>query len=1147
MKKKPRLIPVAKPLKPALQRVPALFRKSDWLSCLFTFVVMWVIYSLTLAPEVTLEDAGELITGAVYAGVPHPPGYPIWTLYSWLWTVLVPVGNMAWRVALAQANAGAVACALIALIVSRGSSLLIESIESLSGLAAGTARSTSPSPPLVDPRPPYFFTTKFTGTVICTTAGVVAGLLMGLDAFMWRESVTANRMAVSSVPWFMLVLVCLLRWLYARHQLRFLYWGLFLFGLCFTTHQSLIVAAIGIEVLIAAANPRLGRDVFLGNAIIYLFYQSVLLSTGQHLFHNLGAKPGLLLLFNVIGVGSLLASGWLAIRTKGLLSEWKPVIIMGLLWILGASFYFYLPLSGMTNPPMQWCYPRTVDGFIHALTRGQYEQPNPINVFHEPGRFIGQLGMLISGVADSFTWVAMLLALVPFLFLLKLRQQERAWLVGLAALYLCLGVLLMILLNPTPERASADLVKVFFNNSHTIIAALIGHGLALSAAYMTTHYERFRRWGMLAGLVAVTLALFSLADATARHYFGPAGQLALAELPRWIARAFARNQYGLPILANLLLVSLALVFFCAMVLCRRRAPLVVALAVFAALPFYSGLSHWFECDQRGHMFGYWFGHDMFTPPFKGSDSKPLFPPMTKDAILFGGTDPGRFCPTYMIFCESFTPHHCQPAEDQAFDRRDVCIITQNALADPPYLDYIRAHYNRSTQIDPPFFSELFRTMAKDKEYETNLLARAAAPLDSLLSGLGGRIEKRRRTCTSWFTDKDFIDLPAFSARLQPDPQQDPLSKYLYENLSGRTQKLVCAKQEGKLLRHCLAQDLNGVLERGITPDCIKNVALSDYLGDFIRENPQGHTRIRLNRLLLEAAYPGALAQSLGGLYPDREIYTPSLEDQQRAFQEYLADVQRRISLNQLKPGEDVRIVDNHIQVGGTVAVMAINGLLTKTIFDRNPKREFFVEESFPLDWMYPYLTPHGVIMKLNRQPLSSLSDEQLQKDHEFWRQYSERLTGDIIRYDTSVKDVSQWIEKTYLRNDFNGFTGQRKFIHDIDAQKSFSKLRTAIAGLYAWRLSPQCPPEYRPKTQAEFQGLLREANFAFLQAFAFCPWSPEAVLRYAGLLLQSNRVDDALLVAETSLKFDPYNGQILGLANNLRQWKKSIVTSVPPR
>src|SRR5207244_1717213 len=169
-----------------------------------------------------------------------------------------------------------------------------------------------------------------------------------------------------------------------------------------------------------------------------------------------------------------------------------------------------------------------------------------------------QLGMLISGVADSFTWVAMLLSLVPFAFLLKIRQRERAWFIGLAALYLCLGVLLMVLLNPTPERASADLVKVFFNNSHTIVAALIGYGLALTAAYMTTHYQRFRPWGITGGVIALVLALYALADATARHYFGPAGQLGLADLPRWIGRAFARNQYGLPIFANLLLVSLAL-------------------------------------------------------------------------------------------------------------------------------------------------------------------------------------------------------------------------------------------------------------------------------------------------------------------------------------------------------------------------------------------------------------------------------------------------------------------------------------------------------------------------------------------------------------------------------------------------------------
>ncbi|HSU55237.1 MAG TPA: DUF2723 domain-containing protein, partial [Candidatus Dormibacteraeota bacterium] len=592
------------PVKVPAARVKPFFRRADWVAALITFVATWIVYYLTLAPEVTLEDAGELITGATYAGIPHPPGYPVWTIYAWLWTVLVPFGNMAWRVALAQANASAVACGLLALLVSRGSALLIESIDSLSS-AERLPVTHSPGQSAVTAAVPTTFNLRLT----CALCGIIAGLLMGLDGFMWRESVAANRMAVASVPWFLLVLVCLLRWLYAPEQRRYLYWALFLFGLCFTTHQSLVVASIGIEVLIAAAHPRLGRDLLLGNGVIYLAYNLFLCASGQHLFHNLGAKPGLLLLFHAIGIGSLIAGGWLALRTKGVFTQWKPVLIMGLVWLLGVSVYFYLPLSGMSNPPMEWAYPRTVEGFFHALTRGQYEQPSPVNVFLEPGRFLGQLGMLVSGVAESFTWVLALVALIPFLFLKKLRSRERAWLLGLAALYLCLGVLLMILLNPTPERASADLVKVFFNNSHTIIAALIGYGLALTVAFMAAHYEQFRRWGIVGAGVSLLLAIYSLVDVTARHFRGPGGKMSMLELPHWIGTAFGSHQYGLPVLAGLFLVLLAAGFL-SLLLLRRLAPVGLCLGIFAALPLYSGVSHWFECDQRGHLFGYWFGHDM---------------------------------------------------------------------------------------------------------------------------------------------------------------------------------------------------------------------------------------------------------------------------------------------------------------------------------------------------------------------------------------------------------------------------------------------------------------------------------------------------------------------------------------------------------
>ena len=99
---------------------------------------------------------------------------------------------------------------------------------------------------------------------------------------------------------------------------------------------------------------------------------------------------------------------------------------------------------------------------------------------------------------------------------------------------------------------------------------------------------------------------------------------------------------------------------------------------------------------------------MMKDPVKGNL---VYPEMDRNTILFGGTDPGRFCPTYMIFCESFVPPKDKPM-DPDFDRRDVYLITQNALADGTYLDYLRAQYFRSQQHDPPFFSELLKYVAQ---------------------------------------------------------------------------------------------------------------------------------------------------------------------------------------------------------------------------------------------------------------------------------------------------------------------------------------------------------------------------------------------------------------------------------------------------
>src|SRR6185503_7430310 len=116
----------------------------------------------------------------------------------------------------------------------------------------------------------------------------------------------------------------------------------------------------------------------------------------------------------------------------------------------------------------------------------------------------------------------------------------------------------------------------------------------------------------------------------------------------------------------------------------------------------------------------------------------------------------------------------------------------------------------------------------------------------------------------------------------------------------------------------------------------------------------------------------------------KRIVTPSDDDSKDAFEDYKTEAVQREKEGKLKPGENVTKVNGTYQVSGQVAVMAINARLAKKIFDANPDREFFIEESFPLDWMYPHLSPHGLIMKLNREPLVALSDEVVKQDREFW-------------------------------------------------------------------------------------------------------------------------------------------------------------------
>ena len=280
--------------------------------------------------------------------------------------------------------------------------------------------------------------------------------------------------------------------------------------------------------------------------------------------------------------------------------------------------------------------------------------------------------------------------------------------------------------------------------------------------------------------------------------------------------------------------------------------------------------------------------------------------------------------------------------------------------------------------------------------------------------------------------------------------------------------------------------------------------------------------------LADSTYLDYLRSMYGG-----RIYIPTAADAEKAFQDYTKDVQQRRQLNQLRPGEDVQVdpASGRVQVSGQVAVMEINGRLVKDIFDKNTNQEFYVEESFPLDWMYPYLEPHGIIFKLNRQPLTELSDAIVQRDHDYWMKLTAPMIGDWLKPNTTVKEVAAFAEKVFGRNDFSGFTGDPRFVENSYSHKMFSKERSSIAGFYAWRA-------LHTKDAAEKKRMNDTADFAFRQAWALCPYSPETVVRYVNLLFSEQRFSDALVIAQTAAKMPEMKGsggqQIRALADQIR-------------
>ncbi|MBI5687573.1 MAG: DUF2723 domain-containing protein [Verrucomicrobia bacterium] len=906
-----------KPAAAAVAEIPApapvasfkLFRKCDWLAAAAAFVIAMTGYIYTMAPNVTLEDSGELITAAHHLGVPHPPGYPIWTVLGFLFDHLNPLSpqpvpdyvkadgvnitrrdfNIAWRVTFMSGTFAGLASALLALLISRSGSMLLRSAKMF-------------HESLTDEQEKW----------IAAVCGTVGALIFAYSPVPWSQAVVGEVYTLNGL-FMALTTVTMFIWMHDPQRDKYLYWTAFFWALGLTNHQTLLFMAPAYFILIALVSPAVLIDLAVGACWVaaagfwfmeWILDDATFFTSSTYFWQGAGlavAPAGIWM------VGEVLARlyGW---PTR---VNWKRAATVGGCVLAGLAFYGYSPLASSTNPPMNWGFTQHKDGFWHHLSRGQYEK---VKIDRPWPVFFNQLSVFFKGLLMEYTGMFVAIGFAALAWFRGTAWRAKTWIIFMATGIFFTSVTFIVLANPVLDRAVLFNDRVFFMLTHALFCACIGYGLIWGLAFSSVHFSKLRWLLYGAALIACMLQLgYQLV-------YHQTSQTATELEWFWVS------------VQIVILFGLSIVVFLAN---DNKLPLMRILVLVACLPIVGMFRNWRDSEMRGHNFGWYFGYHMFEP---GGG----YPPMDKGAILYGGTDPGRFVPTYTIFCPRVHP--------------DVYIITQNALAENTYLRYLRYQYS---------------------------------PV-------------RKKEGFTW-------------------------------------------------------------LEKALGRDTI---------------------------------------------YPKEDIYISTDEDSAAAIRAYVEELQHRPAL----PGESVQIVGGRVNIQGVQAVTALNGLVSKQIFDKErDKHTFYVEESFVIQWMYNYLEPYGIIMKINRDMLPKITPDKVAHNRKYWTEYIQK----------------------YLVND-------PRFRRDDDAQRAFSKLRTAHAGLYAWRVT-MAPPEQR---QPE---LAPEADFAFRQALELCPFNVEATFRFAEFLTRTERYDEALKLVDSYKKYDPHNIQVGVVLNQINALKQLAAQEIDTR
>lgn len=227
-------------MKEALTKT-AFFSSKDFILFYFVTFLSYACYLITAFPTVTTEDSGEFSAAIYHLGIAHPSGYPLYVILGKIFTLLVPFGDLAWKVNVFSAFCSAIAVGLLYLLLKKiTTNTIIASVTALFFASGG-----------------LFWSQAIRAEVYGLNTACMLGIM--LLAYLWFEKTEKRDFRTA-------------------HKL--LFWLTFLYGLSIGNHHLMLMMGPPLALFILLVQPKMLFDFrvltkaigfFLLGLSIYLF------------------------------------------------------------------------------------------------------------------------------------------------------------------------------------------------------------------------------------------------------------------------------------------------------------------------------------------------------------------------------------------------------------------------------------------------------------------------------------------------------------------------------------------------------------------------------------------------------------------------------------------------------------------------------------------------------------------------------------------------------------------------------------------------------------------------------------------------------------------------------------------------------------